>query len=109
MPAGLHRDFIRMTLDNALTKPGALTVLGTPVDLSKVDVDTYVVAGSTDHICPWDSCYRSAHLLGGTTRFVLSTAGHIAALVNPPDQPQVELPGQRRAARRPPRSGRPAR
>jgi len=24
------------------------------------------------------------HLLGGTTRFVLSTAGHIAALVNPP-------------------------
>ena len=84
MPAGLHRDFIRMTLDNALTRPGSLEVLGTPVDLSKIDVDSYVVAGSTDHICPWDSCYRSAHLLGGDTRFVLSTAGHIAALVNPP-------------------------
>jgi len=88
MPAGLHRDFIRMTIDNALTKPGALTLLGTPVDLSKVDVDNYVVAGSTDHICPWDSCYRSSHLLGGTTRFVLSTAGHIAALVNPPTNPK---------------------
>ncbi len=88
MPAGLHRDFIRMTIDNSLTKPGSLTVLGTPVDLSKVDVDKYVVAGSTDHICPWDSCYRSAHLLGGTTRFALSTAGHIAALVNPPTNPK---------------------
>ncbi len=84
MPAGLHRDFIRMSLDNSLTRPDALTALGTPVDLSQIDVDSYVVAGSTDHICPWDSCYRSVHLLGGTTRFVLSTAGHIAALVNPP-------------------------
>jgi polyhydroxyalkanoate synthase len=84
MPAGLHRDFIAMSLDNSLTKPGSLTVLGSAVDLAKIDVDSYVVAGSTDHICPWESCYRSAHLLGGTTRFVLSTAGHIAALVNPP-------------------------
>ncbi len=88
MAAGLHRDFIRMTLDNALTKPGALTALGTPIDLGAIDVESYVVAGSTDHICPWDSCYRSVHLLGGTTRFVLSTAGHIAALVNPPTNPK---------------------
>ena len=87
MPAGLHRDFIRVSLDNSLTKPGALTALGTPIDLSQIDVDSYVVAGSTDHICPWDSCYRSVHLLGGRTRFVLSTAGHIAALVNPPTNP----------------------
>ena len=83
MPAGLHRDFIGMALDNTLTRPGSLSVLGTPIDLSAIEVDSYVVAGSTDHICPWDSCYRSVHLLGGTSRFVLSTAGHIAALVNP--------------------------
>ena len=88
MPAGLHRDFIRMTLDNALTRPASFSVLGTPIDLTKVDVDNYIVAGSTDHICPWESCYRSAHLLGGTSRFVLSTAGHIAALVNPPTNPK---------------------
>ena len=84
MPAGLHRDFIGMSLENSLVHPGKAKVLGSPVNLGKVDVDSYVVAGSTDHICPWDSCYRSAHLLGGDTRFVLSTAGHIAALVNPP-------------------------
>ena len=88
MPAGLHKDFITMTLANALVEPGSMDVLGTPVDLSAIEVDSYVVAGSTDHICPWDSCYRSVHMLGGTSRFVLSTAGHIAALVNPPSNPK---------------------
>ena len=61
-----------------------MTVLGTPVDLSKITVDTYVVAGIADHITPWQNAYRSAHLLGSDPRFVLSTSGHIAALVNPP-------------------------
>ena len=88
MPAGLHKDFITMSVSNALVHPGALSVLGTPVDLSSVTVDNYVVAGQTDHICPWESCYRSVQLLGGPSRFVLSTAGHIAALVNPPNNPK---------------------
>jgi polyhydroxyalkanoate synthase len=85
MTAGLHRDFVRAAVDNALASPGGLTVLGTEIDLSRVDVDSYVVAGVADHICPWQSCYRGAQLLGGQTRFVLSSSGHIAALVNPAD------------------------
>ena len=84
MAAGLHRDFVTTGLDNTLTRPGAATLLGTPVDLRKVTVDTYVVAGSADHICPWRNCYASTQLFGGDSRFVLSTNGHIAALINPP-------------------------
>ncbi len=84
MTAGLHRDFVRAAVSNSLATPGGLTVLGTEVDLAQVDLDSYVVAGVADHICPWQSCYRSSQLLGGKTRFVLSTSGHIAALVNPP-------------------------
>jgi polyhydroxyalkanoate synthase len=84
MTARLHRDFLRLAVENALVTPGGATVLGTPVDLSKVTVDSYVVAGIADHICPWQSCYRTTQLLGGEPRFVLSTSGHIAALVNPP-------------------------
>jgi polyhydroxyalkanoate synthase subunit PhaC len=89
LPAAVHRDFIEIALANALTKPGAATMLGTPVDLSKVDVDSYVVAGIADHLCPWQSCYRSTQLLGGTSRFVLSTSGHIASMVNPPTNPKA--------------------
>jgi poly[(R)-3-hydroxyalkanoate] polymerase subunit PhaC len=89
MTAALHADFIDLAMRNSLTRPGALTVLGVPIDLGKITVDSYVVAGINDHITPWESCYRSALLLGGTTRFVLSTSGHIAALVNPPGNPKA--------------------
>src|SRR4051812_31960555 len=84
LAAGLHRDFIQLALNNSLARPGALTVLDAPVDLSAVELDSYVVAGSTDHIIPWENAYRSTQLLGGASRFALSTSGHIQALVNPP-------------------------
>jgi polyhydroxyalkanoate synthase subunit PhaC len=84
MTAGLHQDFLRLGAANALVTPGGATMLGSPVDLGTVDRDTYLVAGITDHICPWQSCYRSTQLLSGRQRFVLSTSGHVAAMVNPP-------------------------
>jgi polyhydroxyalkanoate synthase len=88
MPAGLHRDFVRLAVGNALTRPDAAAMLGSPVDLAKLDIDAYVVAGVADHLCPWQSCYRSTQLLGGRSRFILSTSGHIASLVNPPGNPK---------------------
>ncbi len=91
LPAALHHDFIRLGLANALVTPGAATMLGSPVDLGKVDVDAYLVAGITDHLCPWESCYRTTQLLGGPARFVLSTSGHIAAMVNPPTNPKAKF------------------
>jgi polyhydroxyalkanoate synthase len=84
MTAGLHRDFMDLAIHNSLVEPGAATMLGTDIDLSKVDVDSYVVAGIADHLCKWESCYQTTQLLGGESRFVLSTSGHIAAMVNPP-------------------------
>jgi poly[(R)-3-hydroxyalkanoate] polymerase subunit PhaC len=91
LPAALHHDFIRLGLANALVTPGAATMLGSPVDLGKVDTDAYLVAGITDHLCPWESCYRTTQLLGGPARFVLSTSGHIAAMVNPPTNPKARF------------------
>ena len=84
LAAGLHRDFVRLALDNSLARPDGLTVLGSPVDLGAVDVDSYIVAGLKDHIVPWENAYRSTQLLGGDTKFVLSTSGHVQAMVNPP-------------------------
>jgi polyhydroxyalkanoate synthase len=84
LAAGLHRDFVRIALENSLTRANATEVLGAPIDLRAVTADTYVVAGLSDHLVPWENAYRSARLLGGDARFVLSTSGHIQALVNPP-------------------------
>ena len=89
MTAQLHADFIDIALGNGLVSPGAVTVLDAPVDLSSIRVDSYLVAGIADHITPWQNCYRTTQLLGGETRFVLSSSGHIAALVNPPTNPKA--------------------
>jgi polyhydroxyalkanoate synthase len=91
MTAALHADFVDLAMENSLARPGGLTVLGVPIDLGRITVDSYVVAGIADHLTPWESCYRSARLLGGTTRFVVSTSGHIAALVNPPGNPKASF------------------
>lgn len=85
MPAALHRDMVKMAIHNVLAHPGAVSMLGTPVDLTRLTLDSYVVAGIDDHISPWQACYRSAQLLGSEhLRFVLSTSGHIASIINPP-------------------------
>jgi polyhydroxyalkanoate synthase subunit PhaC len=84
LAAGLHRDFIRIAMDNSMVRPGGFSTLGTSIDLSKVNVDVYAVAALTDHIVPWENAYRSVQLFGGARRFILSTSGHIQALVNPP-------------------------
>jgi len=88
MPAKLHEDFLELSLANKLVTPGDATVLGAPVDLGRIAADSYVIGGETDHLTPWQGCYRSAALLGGKTEFVLSTSGHIAALVNRPGNPK---------------------
>ena len=93
MAAGLHADMIRVAVENSMRIPGKLTVLGTPIDLASADVPTYVLAGETDHIVPWQNAYRATQILGGSSRFVLVNSGHIQALVNPPD------PESRRAYR----------
>ncbi|HEY6696456.1 MAG TPA: alpha/beta fold hydrolase [Solirubrobacteraceae bacterium] len=85
MAAGLHGDMIRVAVENSMRVSGGLTVLGTPIDLASADVPTYVLAGETDHIVPWQNAYRATQMLGGTARFVLVNSGHIQALVNPPD------------------------
>ncbi len=88
MTAGLHADFVDMAVANSLVRPDEVSVMGVPIDLGKVTVDSYISAGIADHITPWENCYRTTQLLGGTSRFVLSTSGHIAALVNPPGNPK---------------------
>jgi polyhydroxyalkanoate synthase len=84
LPAGLHSDFLDLFDSNGLANPGTLKVLGTPIDLGAVGCDAYIVAGTTDHIIPWTGAYQATQLLGGNTEFVLSSSGHIQAIVNPP-------------------------
>lgn len=89
LPAALHGQFIDVYRDNLVATPGALVVNGTPIDLGEIDADAFVLAGTTDHITPWDACYRSSRRLTGDVEFVLSNSGHIQSILNPPTNPKA--------------------
>lgn len=89
LPATLHEQLLGIFRDNTLVKPGALEVLGTPVDVSTITVPSFVTGAVNDHLTPWTGCYRTTAALSGPSTFVLSNAGHIASLVNPPGNPKA--------------------
>lgn len=91
LPAEFHADLLSIALHNPLVRKNKLKVLGTPIDMSKVKQDNYIVAGITDHITPWQACYASRKILAGKTEFVLSSSGHIQAIVNPPGNPRAKF------------------
>jgi len=90
LPAEFHADLLRMFMENPLKSAGRISALGTPIDMSKVNVPAYVVAGVTDHITPWQACYQSRNILRGKIDFVLSSSGHIQSIVNPPTNPKAK-------------------
>ncbi|MCC8391344.1 class I poly(R)-hydroxyalkanoic acid synthase [Paraburkholderia sp. MMS20-SJTR3] len=85
VPGPMYVWYLRNTyLENKLREPGALTTCGEPVDLSKIDVPTFIYGSREDHIVPWQTAYASVPLLSGPLKFVLGASGHIAGVINPP-------------------------
>ncbi len=85
MPAKMHSQYLRSCYLNNEFARGEFEVDGHRLQPGRVDIDTYVLAAVDDHIVPWISGYKTTQLFGGDNRFVLSTSGHIAGIVNPPN------------------------
>ncbi len=84
MPAAMHSFDLRcLDLKNELAR-GEMELAGQRLALPEVKNDTYVVGAINDHIVPWPASYQATRLLGGDVRYVLSSGGHIAGIVNPP-------------------------
>ncbi|MEH3122550.1 MAG: class I poly(R)-hydroxyalkanoic acid synthase [Sphingomonas phyllosphaerae] len=85
LPAKWHLAYLTdLYRDNLLVQPGAMSVGGVPLDLTKVETPAYVQAGREDHIAPAESVWKLTEHLRGPLRFVLAGSGHIAGVVNPP-------------------------
>ncbi|MAN81215.1 MAG: class I poly(R)-hydroxyalkanoic acid synthase [Magnetovibrio sp.] len=85
MPAAMHAFYLRnMYLENKLATPGGISLAGTPIDLGRIDVPTYMISTREDHIAPWKATYAATQIYKGPIRFVLSASGHIAGVINPP-------------------------
>ena len=84
LPAAMHSFYLRSLYAQNQLARGELELAGTLLSLADVKSDTYVVGAVNDHIVPWPSSYQTTGLLGGNVRYVLSSGGHIAGIVNPP-------------------------
>ena len=91
LPARFHAQLLDVFAERLFERPGAMRVLGVPIDLRQIACDKFVVAGLTDHITSWKGVYSSAQLFGGTCEFVLSSSGHIQSLINPPTNPKAKF------------------
>jgi polyhydroxyalkanoate synthase len=85
MPANMHGFYLRSCyLGNELAA-GTMELAGTRLHLDAVTDDHYVVGAIEDHIAPWEGSYLTTQALpNADVRYVLSSAGHIAGIVNPP-------------------------
>ena len=84
MPARAHAFYLRtFYLENRLVE-GGLELAGQPIRVGDITSDTFMVAAVNDHIVPWKASYAATQMLGGHVDFVLTSAGHIAGVINPP-------------------------
>ncbi len=92
LTAQLHSDYLDVYDTQPFRNPGQTELAGHLVDLTQVTQDLFVVAGVTDHITPWKACYRTTQLVGSpNVEFILSQAGHIQSLLNPPGNPKAKF------------------
>ena len=84
LPSAFHCDLLDIMQKSPYAHANRMTVLGESIDMKKVDVHAYVVAGITDHITPWKACYETARIYGKKSVFTLANAGHLQSLLNPP-------------------------
>lgn len=84
LPAALHADMLDLLRAGGMTGETGPVIDGHQLTLKSITCDTYLMGGETDHITPWDGCYLTRQGLGGNSTFVLSQAGHIQSLINPP-------------------------
>jgi polyhydroxyalkanoate synthase len=86
MPAAMHSFYLRkMYQENKLVQPGGITLAGVPIDLRKIRTPAFMLSTREDHIAPWKTTYALTQLVSGPIRFVLSASGHVAGVVNPPE------------------------
>lgn len=84
IPKQVHSFYLRnMYLNNYLIQSSKIKLQDIPIDLECIETPSYFLAAQDDHIIPWKSSYKSI-LFSGPVKFVLTTSGHVAGVVNPP-------------------------
>jgi polyhydroxyalkanoate synthase subunit PhaC len=86
MPYRMHSEYLReLFLDNDLAE-GRYRVEGQPIALSDIHAPMFVVGTLRDHVAPWQSTHKIHFLADSDVTYVLTSGGHNAGIVAPPDE-----------------------
>jgi len=89
MPAQMHVEYLRrLFLSNDFFE-GRYIVDGRTIAVSDIHIPVFLVATSMDYMAPWRSIYKF-HLPSDAEEvtFVLTSGGHNAGIISPPDHPR---------------------
>jgi polyhydroxyalkanoate synthase len=85
MPAAMHAYYLRYCYGENQLARGEMELAGTPLRVDEIPAEIYLLAAKGDHVVPWTSSYKATQLFRSPVRFVLTSSGHIAGIVNPPN------------------------
>lgn len=101
MPARMHSEYLRRLYLNNDLSGGRYLVDGRPVSLGDINLPTFCVGTTSDHVAPWQSVYKLHLFSQAEITFVLTNGGHNAGIVSEPGRPRREYLIHRRLARTP--------
>ncbi len=85
LPRAMHTFCLRQFyVENNLAKKNAIVLDGHQIDMANIKQPLYSVGTTEDHITPWSGTFKTAALVKGPVRYVLSTSGHILGIINAP-------------------------
>ena len=86
LPYRMHSEYLRqLYLGNQLAQ-GQYRIGDKPVTLGAIEVPIFCVSTTSDHIAPWQSVYKLHLLTDPSLTFVLTSGGHNAGIVSPPEK-----------------------
>ncbi|WP_122076464.1 alpha/beta hydrolase [Pseudophaeobacter sp. EL27] len=87
LPGKMAREYLRGLCQGNQFADGGFELFGEKLQLKDVDIPLMAITCETDHIAPWDNCYKGVQQMGGRSKtFIVSQSGHIAGIVNPPSR-----------------------